>query len=111
MLACAELGYTVVLWSRQMLESDFLDNPAGLVDYIVGSGSQGDIVLAHDTGPRDRLVAIDNLDAMIEGLRRRGFEFVTVSQLLSQASAERDEPGLRSNPAGDLTESLVRVPV
>jgi peptidoglycan-N-acetylglucosamine deacetylase len=88
MLACAELGYTVVLWSRQMLESDFLDNPPGLVDYIVGSGSQGDIVLAHDTGPQDRLVAIDNLDPMIDGLRRRGFEFVTVSQLLSE-SADR----------------------
>jgi peptidoglycan-N-acetylglucosamine deacetylase len=83
MLACAELGYTVVLWSRQMLESDYLDNPSGLVDYIVGSSGAGDIVLAHDTGARDRLVAIDHLGSMIEGLRERGFEFVTVSQLLS----------------------------
>jgi peptidoglycan/xylan/chitin deacetylase (PgdA/CDA1 family) len=82
MLASAEFGYRVVLWSRQMLESDYLSNPPGLVEYIVSSGSPGDVVLAHDTGPQDRLVAIDNLDAMIEGLRRRGFEFVTVSQLL-----------------------------
>jgi len=86
MLACAELGYSVVLWSRQMLESDFIDNPSGLVDYIVGSSGAGDIVLAHDTGPQDRLVAIDRLDSMIEGLHERGFEFVTVSQLLSGSS-------------------------
>jgi peptidoglycan/xylan/chitin deacetylase (PgdA/CDA1 family) len=86
MLACAELGYTVVLWSRQMLESDFLDDPHGLVDYVVGSAGAGDIVLAHDTGPQDRLIAIDHLDAMIEGWRGRGFEFVTVSQLLSGSS-------------------------
>jgi peptidoglycan/xylan/chitin deacetylase (PgdA/CDA1 family) len=83
MLASAELGYTVVLWSRQMLESDYLSDPKGLVDYIVRECMPGDIVLAHDTGPRDRLVAIDNLGPMISGLRDRGFTFVTVSQLLA----------------------------
>jgi peptidoglycan/xylan/chitin deacetylase (PgdA/CDA1 family) len=82
LLAAAEFGYTVVLWSRQMLESEFVTNPAGLVDYIAGSVAAGDIVLAHDTGPQDRLVAIDNLEPMIEKLITRGFEFVTVSQLL-----------------------------
>ena len=86
MLACAELGYSVVLWSKQMLESDFRDNPSGLVDYIVGSSGAGDIVLAHDTGPKDRLVALDRLDSMIVGLQERGFEFVTVSQLLNGSS-------------------------
>ncbi|HZM76808.1 MAG TPA: polysaccharide deacetylase family protein [Candidatus Limnocylindrales bacterium] len=87
MLACAELGYSVVLWSRQMLESEFGDNPSGLVDYIVGSSGSGDIVLAHDTGPKDRLVALDQLDSMIAGIRARGLKFVTVSQLLGPAGA------------------------
>jgi peptidoglycan-N-acetylglucosamine deacetylase len=97
LLASAELGYRMALWSCQMLESNFLANPRGLVDYIVSAVSPGDIVLAHDTGPRDRLVAIDNLDAMIEGLRGAGFEFVTVSQLLL---ASRDDPGRAENHRG-----------
>lgn len=84
MLACAQFGYQVVLWSRQMLESDYRDNPQGLVDYVVGSSARGDIVLAHDTGPADRLLAIDHLPAMISGLKARGFDFVTVSDLLEQ---------------------------
>ena len=92
MLACAQLGYQVVLWSRQMLESDYLDNPPGLVDYIVGSSAKGDIVLAHDTGPADRLVAIDNLPEMISGLKARGFEFVTVSDLLQRAKRGQRGP-------------------
>jgi peptidoglycan-N-acetylglucosamine deacetylase len=86
MLACAELGYTVVLWSRQMLESEFRADPSGLVDYVVGSAKAGDVVLAHDAGSQDRLVALDHLDSMIVGLQERGFEFVTVSQLLNGSS-------------------------
>ena len=34
----------------------------------------------------DRLVAIRGLAAMITGLRRRGFEFVTVSELMAAAT-------------------------
>lgn len=99
MLASAELGYQMVLWSRQMLESDFLKNPGGLVDYVVSAVSPGHIVLAHDTGSQDRLVAIDNLDAMIEGLRGRGFEFVTVSQMLL-ASAQVPDRAADHRSAG-----------
>ncbi len=87
MLTAAEFGYTVVLWSRQMLESDYRDDPPGLVEYISAATAPGDIILAHDTGPADRLVAIDNLDAMISGLKNRGFEFVTVTDLLAARHA------------------------
>ncbi|MFJ6199852.1 polysaccharide deacetylase family protein [Micromonospora sp. NPDC092111] len=86
LLAANDLGYQVVLWSRQMLESQFTHDPDGLVDYVVGSCDPGTILLAHDTGPADRLVAIRGLAAMITGLRRRGFEFVTVSELLAAAT-------------------------
>ncbi|MBW4703823.1 MULTISPECIES: polysaccharide deacetylase family protein [unclassified Micromonospora] len=86
LLAANDLGYQVVLWNRQMLESRFTQNPDGLVDYIVESCDPGTILLAHDTGPADRLVAIRGLAAMIIGLRRRGFEFVTVSELMAAAT-------------------------
>lgn len=85
-LAAAEFGYTVVLWSLQMLESVYVHHPAGLADYIAGAARPGTILLAHDTGPEDRLVAIRNLPRMITGLRQQGFELVTVSDLLGAAS-------------------------
>jgi peptidoglycan/xylan/chitin deacetylase (PgdA/CDA1 family) len=47
------------------------------------------LLLAHDTGHRDRLVAIRGLPTMIRGLRARGFEFVTVSDLLATATTAR----------------------
>ena len=83
LLAANDLGYQLVLWNRQMLESQYLQNPAGLVDYVVGACTPGTILLAHDTGPADRLVAIRGLAGMIKGLRARGFDFVTVSELLA----------------------------
>ncbi|MEV1290054.1 polysaccharide deacetylase family protein [Micromonospora sp. NPDC049679] len=84
LLAANELGYRVVLWNRQMLESQYTSNPRGLVDYIVTSCAPGTILLAHDTGPADRLVAIRALPEVVRGLRAEGFEFVTVSELLAE---------------------------
>lgn len=66
-----------------MLESEHQAEPQGLVDYIDNACSPGSIVLAHDAGSNDRLVAIRGLAEMIRRLKRRGFEFVTVSELIS----------------------------
>jgi peptidoglycan-N-acetylglucosamine deacetylase len=84
--AAGQLGYHVVLWSLKMRESYLAHPPSRLVDYIVGSTEPGTILLAHDTGHRDRLVAIRGLPAMIRGLRAKGFEFVTVPDLLAAAA-------------------------
>lgn len=84
--AAGALGYGLVLWSIKMLEKTFQHHPPKLVDYIVGSTAPGTIILAHDTGHHDRLVALRNLVPMIRGLRAKGFEFVTVSELI-QSSA------------------------
>jgi peptidoglycan/xylan/chitin deacetylase (PgdA/CDA1 family) len=92
LLAAAEMGYDVALWSVQMLESQFRADPAGLVDYIVEATHPGAIILAHDTGPQDRLVAIRGLADMIIGLRRRGFELVTVTDLMHLASPTATAP-------------------
>jgi peptidoglycan/xylan/chitin deacetylase (PgdA/CDA1 family) len=46
-----------------------------------GPARPGSIILAHDTGPSNRLVTIDNLDAIITGLKADGFAFTTVSEL------------------------------
>ncbi len=83
--AAGQLGYRLCLWSLKMRES-YLGHPAGrLVDYIVNSCEPGTILLAHDTGHRDRLVALRGLPAMISGLHARGFTFVTVPELMEAA--------------------------
>jgi peptidoglycan/xylan/chitin deacetylase (PgdA/CDA1 family) len=91
--AAGELGYNVVLWSLKMRESLYTHPPGRLVDYIVNSCEPGTILLAHDTGHPDRLVAIRGLPAMIRGLRARGYEFVTVPELLDASGAKTADQG------------------
>ena len=81
LLVAAEQGLTTVFWSAQMNESQFEDNPAGIVTDVRHKAVPGSIILAHDTGPSNRLVTINNLDAIITGLRADGFAFTTVSDL------------------------------
>jgi peptidoglycan/xylan/chitin deacetylase (PgdA/CDA1 family) len=55
--------------------------------WSVARAEPGTILLAHDIGPSNRLVALRGLPEMITQLRSRGFEFVTVSELIRQAGA------------------------
>jgi polysaccharide deacetylase family sporulation protein PdaB len=74
------LGYTVVLWDTDSL--DWL-NPgvARIVERVLRRAHPGDIVLLHasDTCKQTDLA----LPSIIAGLRRQGYRFVTLDQLLS----------------------------
>ncbi len=83
LLAANAAGYEVVLWSRQMHESAYIHNEEGQVAEIVNGVQPGQIVLAHDVGAEDRLVALRHLGEMFQGLKARGMRFVTVSELLA----------------------------
>ncbi|MGC5287966.1 polysaccharide deacetylase family protein [Micromonospora sp. DT231] len=85
--AAARLDYQLVLWSLQMVEREFPDDPAGHARRIVNEVRPGTIVLGHDVGARRRLVALRGLTDMINGLRSRGYTFVTVSALLRASVA------------------------
>ncbi|GAA2401914.1 hypothetical protein Cme02nite_57840 [Catellatospora methionotrophica] len=78
-----EFGYDVVMWSQRMRENLFVDHPEGIVADTAEQARPGAIVLAHDTGPDDRLVCIANLKGIVTELRTRGYELVTVSELLA----------------------------
>ncbi|MFI6782846.1 polysaccharide deacetylase family protein [Micromonospora sp. NPDC050276] len=80
--AAARLDYRLVLWSLQMVEREFPDDPAGHARRIVADVRPGTIVLGHDVGAHRRLIALRGLTDMIDGLRSRGYTFVTVSALL-----------------------------
>ncbi|WP_328468636.1 polysaccharide deacetylase family protein [Actinoplanes sp. NBC_00393] len=81
-LAANAFGYDIALWSHQMRERHFEDDPDGQVRDIVDNVRPGSIVLAHDIGKAHRLVALRRLGAMFAGLKARGFRFVTVSELI-----------------------------
>jgi len=98
-LAAAEQGLTTVLWSAQMHEQHLKVKPAA----IVKDAQPGSIILAHDTGSTDRLATIDNLDAIITGLKTDGFAFATVSEICGLSGADAPgEPGhAMSRPPDD----------
>jgi peptidoglycan-N-acetylglucosamine deacetylase len=85
--AADEFDYDVVMWSYVMPEKQFQANPPGIVKHAVDAARPGSILLAHDIGDPRRLVTLDNLAGIITGLRAKGLELVTVSQLLSAPSA------------------------
>jgi peptidoglycan/xylan/chitin deacetylase (PgdA/CDA1 family) len=85
-LAAARFGYELVLWTTQMAEAEYVGDPAGHAQEMVRRVTPGAILLGHDIGTPERLVALEGLPDMIEGLRARGYGFVTVSQLIADAA-------------------------
>jgi peptidoglycan-N-acetylglucosamine deacetylase len=82
-LAADSLGYDLILWDRSMHERRYRNSPAAQAEDIVDTVRPGSIVLAHDAGNKRRLVALEALPDIVAGLKARGFEFVTVSDLVA----------------------------
>ncbi|RPJ33105.1 MAG: polysaccharide deacetylase family protein [Verrucomicrobiaceae bacterium] len=77
-LVHAEFGYPTILWAVDPL--DWKRPGASVITSRILSGTNaGSIVLAHDLHAQ----TVDAMPATIDGLLRRGFKFVTVSQLLA----------------------------
>lgn len=80
-LVHAEFGYPTILWSVDPL--DWKRPGAGVItSRILAGASAGGIVLAHDLHAQ----TVDAMPATLDGLLRRGYKFVTVSQLLAMKS-------------------------
>ena len=92
LLAAGEAGLTTVLWSAQAREDLVASHPDGIVDDLADQVRPGSIVLAHDTGPDERLVTIDRLPQIIARLRDAGYTFATVSDLLGASIATATTP-------------------
>lgn len=81
-LVYSEYGYPTILWSVDPL--DWKRPGAGVVtSRILAGTSNGGIVLAHDLHSQ----TIDAMPATLDGLLRKNFKFVTVSQLLAMNTA------------------------
>lgn len=77
-LVHSEFGYPTILWSVDPL--DWKRPGASVITSRILAGTNaGGIVLAHDL----HKMTVDAMPATLDGLLRRGFKFVTVSQLLA----------------------------
>jgi peptidoglycan/xylan/chitin deacetylase (PgdA/CDA1 family) len=89
-LVHAEFGYPTILWSVDPL--DWKRPGVSVVSSrLINGSSDGGILLAHDI----HAPTIDAVPATIDTLLRRGFKFVTVSQLIAmktEASAAHVTP-------------------
>lgn len=80
---CHELGYTVVLYT--LLSSDWeMPGVRALLAQVLHRVAPGSIVVLHDAGG-NRQQTLDALPDIIRGLRRKGFELVTLETLLGPA--------------------------
>ena len=90
----SEFGYPVILWSADPL--DWKRPGASVItSRILAAASAGGIVLAHDLHAQ----TIDAMPATLDGLLRRGFKFVTVSQLLAMKTEAPASPAAAAPPA------------
>ena len=77
-LVHAEFGYPTILWAVDPLDWK-RPGPSVVTSRILSGTNAGSIILAHDLHAQ----TVDAMPATIDGLLRRGFKFVTVSQLLA----------------------------
>ncbi|WP_018888317.1 polysaccharide deacetylase family sporulation protein PdaB [Paenibacillus massiliensis] len=95
----SDLGYTAIQW-----DTDSLDwkNPGtqAIIDRVVSKAHPGDIVLLHASDSVTQ--THEALPVIIDKLREQGYEFVSVSELLQQGTAQgkevRDQAATYTNP-------------
>jgi peptidoglycan/xylan/chitin deacetylase (PgdA/CDA1 family) len=94
-LVHAEFGYPTILWAVDPLDWK-RPGPGVVTSRILGGTTAGSIILAHDLHAQ----TVDAMPATIDGLLRRGFKFVTVSQLLAmKADTATAQVSLPQQPA------------
>jgi len=78
-----ELGYTIVLWSVDTRDWETL-NANALYDKVMADVKDGAIILTHEIHP----TTVDAMVRIIPELKRRGYQFVTVSELLGHSNKD-----------------------
>ncbi|MEK6230979.1 MAG: polysaccharide deacetylase family protein [Luteolibacter sp.] len=85
----AEFGYPTILWSVDPLDWK-RPGPSVVASRILKGTTAGGIVLAHDLHSQ----TVDAMPATLDGLLKRGFKFVTVSQLIAMKA---ETPGAQAS--------------
>lgn len=80
--AASEMGYRIILWSVDTRDWDSRTTLQSAVDNVLTNTSSGSIILFHDAVSRKVSITPDAIRAVIPALLDRGYQFVTVSELL-----------------------------
>lgn len=85
-LAAHEIGYRMILWTVTV-EHHSAKTPEAMAQRIINKVRPGMIILAHDGEPHhalNREKTMKALPLIIEGLKQKGYQFVTVEELLKK---------------------------
>lgn len=91
----AEFGYPTILWNVDPLDWK-RPGPSVVCSRILSATTPGSIVLAHDLHGS----TVDAMPATLDGLLQRGFQFVTVSQLLAMRTTHATVHNTPPQPVG-----------
>lgn len=81
-------NYATVMWSVDSKDWRYYRNaPHALIDSVVKEAKPGGIILFHDGGG-DRSTTIEALPKIITELKKRGYDFVTVPELMAIADKQ-----------------------
>ena len=94
------LGYTTVFWSLDSAELAPGMNPDRVYDRVANRVQNGDIVLLHNGDPN----IVRALPRILDNLAERGFQCVTVSDLLKMTGEDPDSARLQPGNDTDDTE-------
>ncbi|HBZ81396.1 MULTISPECIES: polysaccharide deacetylase family protein [Brevibacillus] len=78
-------GFLVIMWSWHQDTRDWADpGVKKIVDKVLNNARNGDIVLFHDYGG-NRKQTVQALEQILPELKKRGYSFVTVSELMKHS--------------------------
>lgn len=104
---CAEGNMALVLWSVDTNDWKARSTSESVHNAITREAHGGAVILMHDVHEK----SVKILAQVIEELKAKGYEFVTVSDLIAEAIAHKVEPGAASgaveiNPAATKPASI-----
>lgn len=87
-------GYTVVLWSWHQDSKDWRSPGVNkIVKNVLDNARNGDIILLHDYVLRSKQT-VEALKIILPELQKRGYQMVTVSELINHDNDPKDVPQL-----------------
>ncbi len=89
---CSDMDYRIILWNIDTRDWDKKTPSAGAIaKNILENVTAGDIILFHDCVSRGDSLTLAALKIVVPELKARGYQFVTVSELLGTDTASQTE--------------------
>lgn len=99
------LGLQPILWNIDTLDWE-MPGSAAIVQAVLDNASNGAVILMHDGGG-DRSQTVAALPEIISGLKARGFQLVTINQLVDDA--QDDDTAVSNSPLAIAQPGFVTV--